>query len=228
MKDFIDGYISGSVGIIITHPIDTIKNKIQSGSCSYKEITRGLYKGLLPAIIGIGIEKSCVFGTYNHINFYINNHMISGLISGMISSPFISYIEFNKISKQLSHGNHYNKVSKGLKVTMLRDSIGYGIYFSMYNSLINDEKEPLWIFISGGLSGMVSWLIIYPIDLVKTRIQSGIDNSSIYNQLTDIIKKGKIYNGLKYALLRAFVLHGSVFGTFEIIKKYRNNFSKKN
>ena len=56
-------------------------------------------------------------------------------------------------------------------------------------------------FISGGIAGILSWLIPYPIDTIKSRIQIGYS-------LKKSIKLGNYYKGLNFCLLRAFLVNG--------------------
>jgi solute carrier family 25 carnitine/acylcarnitine transporter 20/29 len=64
-------------------------------------------------------------------------------------------------------------------MTLLRNSAGSMCYFTSYNLLRqqltklnnNQETSPI-ILVSGGVAGMVYWLSIYPVDVVKTRLQT--------------------------------------------------------
>ncbi len=67
---------------------------------------------------------------------------------------------------------------KGARIQMTRDSIGYGIFFGSYtfikNQLHSDTTTtPPYsvITISGMLSGILFYSV-YPIDVIKTKIQS--------------------------------------------------------
>ena len=63
MEQFIFGYISGMAGILVSHPFDTIKTHIQSNKPIPRSLN-GLYRGIGPPLIGVGLEKSIVFGVY--------------------------------------------------------------------------------------------------------------------------------------------------------------------
>lgn len=62
----------------------------------------------------------------------------------------------------------------------MRDSIGYGFYFWSYElgkrNLANDAdsemQEALKVLLCGGLAGVVTWASIFPLDVVKTRVQT--------------------------------------------------------
>ncbi|KAF9988072.1 hypothetical protein BGZ65_012461 [Modicella reniformis] len=66
-------------------------------------------------------------------------------------------------------------------VTILRDAPGYGVYFLAYEWL-KRELDVLpgetggintWkLLFAGGLAGTLSWVSIYPLDVIKTRLQT--------------------------------------------------------
>jgi solute carrier family 25 carnitine/acylcarnitine transporter 20/29 len=78
----------------------------------------------------------------------------------------------------------------GGTVTALRDSIGYGFYFWGYelcsrwmdaifppsNSQgeAGSSKEGAKVLLCGGLAGIITWASIFPLDVVKTRVQTQV------------------------------------------------------
>jgi solute carrier family 25 carnitine/acylcarnitine transporter 20/29 len=72
-------------------------------------------------------------------------------------------------------------------VTALRDSIGYGFYFWSYElstrfmvarttkegpKIDSASQETAKVLLCGGLAGVVTWASIFPLDVVKTRVQT--------------------------------------------------------
>ena len=196
---YIKGCISGMSGIILSHPIDSIKTHYQTKLKTTKpfEFTiKNLYRGITSPLIGVGIEKAIVFGTYNYINNYINNNyinnnninnnniiIISGAISGLTASLIVTPYERIKIMKQTNQiiktNQYFNPLFmyKGLSATFTREVPGFAIYFSTYEGLKshfykNKEITILSSFIFGGMSGTMAWIFIYPQDRIKTIIQS--------------------------------------------------------
>lgn len=83
--------ISGVNAILISHPIDTIKTNIQEKKpVDLKFLS--LYRGLMAPLLGVGLEKAIVFGTYEVAIFQLNNHALScgiaGLSASFIVTPF--------------------------------------------------------------------------------------------------------------------------------------------
>jgi solute carrier family 25 (mitochondrial carnitine/acylcarnitine transporter), member 20/29 len=67
-------------------------------------------------------------------------------------------------------------------VTALRDSIGYGFYFWSYelstrtlssqSSSSTASAEAVRVLLCGGIAGVVTWASIFPLDVIKTRVQT--------------------------------------------------------
>lgn len=67
-------------------------------------------------------------------------------------------------------------------ITSVRDAVGYGFYFSSYELCrrafaagreIDDcDVGDIEVLVSGGMAGIVTWASIYPLDVIKTRIQA--------------------------------------------------------
>lgn len=86
---------------------------------------------------------------------------------------------------------------------------------------------PMTHFMSGGFCGIMSWLIVFPVDAIKTNLQKDIMMSKPrYNGFMDcaisLAKKNGIkglYRGLNVTLLRAFPIHSLNFLVYEQVLK---------
>ena len=236
MNEFIYGCCGGLLGTVVSHPIDTIRINLQSGvKPNYSFLS--LYKGLLSPLIGIGIEKAVVFGSYNYLDkelskysqFSGNSAMIkffAGVGSGLASTAVVTPVEYFKIQRQNGNKINFKNLSlkglyRGWTATLFREVPGYGIYFTTYNTVIDKfGKNPLSIFLGGGLSGLTAWICIYPADYIKTRMQ--YHQTAFFKTTKAIIAKEGLlgmYRGCTLALVRAFVLHCTVFVGYEYSKK---------
>lgn len=202
---YIKGAISGMFGILLSHPIDTIKtNKqtLQSINKVYSYNLRNLYKGITAPLLGVGFEKALVFGTYTHLRKDYNLSVpVSGAISGFAATMIVTPYERIKILQQSSQNksefimkNMFNPkfLFKGLSATWTREIPGFAIYFSVYESLKNHfytknnkDISIMSSFVFGGLAGSSAWLFIYPQDRIKTIIQS-TDSKSSDSKSTDL------------------------------------------
>ncbi|KAH6668682.1 solute carrier family 25 member 45 [Plectosphaerella plurivora] len=68
-------------------------------------------------------------------------------------------------------------------VTALRDSIGYGFYFWSYELTTrwmaadvgketSAHQEAAKVLLCGGIAGIVTWASVFPLDVIKTRVQA--------------------------------------------------------
>ncbi len=239
---YFKGCISGMTGIVLSHPVDSIKTIIQTNySSNYSKNLnnsniyniKNLYKGIYSPLIGVGFEKAIVFGTYNYCKNNYFNIPISGAISGLTASLIVSPYERIKIMKQTNQQVVFKQIIspsflfKGLSVTFTREVPGFAIYFSTYEYLKNHFYKDNNISISssflfGGISGAMAWIFIYPQDRIKTIIQSNNNNNNISAIIKNLYKTGGFYTGFSFALARAILLHSGTFCTMELLSN--NNY----
>jgi solute carrier family 25 carnitine/acylcarnitine transporter 20/29 len=131
-------------------------------------------------------------------------------------------------------------VYQGFWVTAFRDTPAFASYFASYYGMMNyfarrkgitrDElsKSMRYPFFCGGLTGMITWTINYPVDLVKTRIQlDGADGKPRqYKNSWDCFVKAwreggvrLLYRGLIPCYVRAFANNSCLFVAVEISKR---------
>ena len=92
---------------------------------------------------------------------------------------------------------------------MAREAVGFSIYFSVYeklSSIYNKNREPIKTALIGIPSITAAWMIITPIDKIKTNIQS---------QVRSVAKLSTAYRGFTYVMLRAIPFHTTCFVVFE-------------
>merc|ERR1712071_729168 len=124
---------------------------------------------------------------------------------------------------------------KGLLPAMARKVPSYGIYFGVYemgNYAQGYDPTGHWSnlakpFLSGGIAGTVSWYLMYPMDLVKTRIQAACMKSDTpaimctWNGMRadgELLDSFMLRNGaIKATLMRAFVNNAFCFGSYALV-----------
>ncbi|KAJ2079180.1 hypothetical protein H4R24_003955 [Coemansia sp. RSA 988] len=113
----------------------------------------------------------------------------------------------------------------------LRDASGTAIYFGAYETVKemlrrltgSDTTGILTHMLAGGTCGVASWLLIFPVDLVKSTMQSQILRpvqtfSTSWQCLRDIYTRlgvAGLYRGISVSLIRAFPIHGLNFVVYE-------------
>ena len=216
MDDVYNGFVAGSAQTIIGHPFDTIKTRIQMGM-GYKLI--GLYRGFFPPLVGGCVQNSFLFGTEKHFERKMPNGFCAGFISGGLSTLLISPAEYIKCNMQKNRNLRVMDVvrggnmMRGFWLTFMRDSVGFGIYFSLYEYLQRRRDNPL---VNGGIAGVGSWLYSYPIDTVKTIQQ--VEGRDVLGILRGMDMRG-LCGGMRWMLGRAFMVNAGIFYIFEKMKK---------
>ncbi|XP_023037230.2 uncharacterized protein LOC26530003 [Drosophila willistoni] len=98
---------------------------------------------------------------------------------------------------------------------------GFSCYFVSYEFIMRQRKQPSipYTLLAGGCAGMASWLACYPIDVIKTHMQSdSLGNLAKYNGFVDCAIKGYgkegihfFFRGLSSTLIRAFPMNAACF-----------------
>ncbi|TEY78803.1 hypothetical protein BOTCAL_0045g00190 [Botryotinia calthae] len=144
-------------------------------------------------------------------------------------------------------------------VTALRDSIGYGFYFwsyelssRLYSSYIlssppgmenstSSRDEAIKILLCGGVAGVVTWASVFPLDVVKTRLQAQILSPTTASEITPLSIEspphkprgaleiarlayrnegmGVFFRGLGICSLRAFIVNAAQWAAYEWIMR---------
>lgn len=264
--DFAAGCLGGCAGVIVGHPFDTIKVRLQTqdgSSPKYRgsydcfktivrtESVRGLYRGVTSPMAGVSFINAIAFGVYGNVQRLLGtpdstvSHFVSGAAAGAVQSLVGSPIELAKTRLQVqglgSKGVVYSGpvdcirrvhraegprgVFRGLGSTFLRDTPAFGVYFAFYEYMVrkasSDNSNPsnFRLAMAGGLAGVFSWLVSYPCDVVKSRLQvDGMDGPKRYKGFVDCAvqsykKEGVVCftRGLNSTLLRAFPTNAAIF-----------------
>ncbi|KAL4779722.1 mitochondrial carrier domain-containing protein [Aspergillus varians] len=291
-SDFLAGYISGAIGIIIGNPLDLIKVRLQAssssnGSVSPRQLTRfestsSLVRGAAAPILGYGALNAILFVSYNRSLMLLDNSItdptspqkcalyklwLAGALGGIASWTVSSPTEFIKCRAQLdprpgvsswtvtrdiirNHGWRGLYFAGG--ITCARDSIGYGFYFWSYeyckrlmSSHDNDDTNSatLKVLLCGGIAGVATWASVFPLDVIKTRLQANTieayaEARPLLQSQTDkrALNSFKLarevyrtegfkafYRGLGVCSLRAFIVNAAQWATYEWLMRYFQN-----
>lgn len=115
-----------------------------------------------------------------------------------------------QIARKLVRNNGWTSLYSGYRYMLVRDAIGSGVYFGVYDSIRTaisllvyntPEPRPLSVAIAGGLSGAFSWIVIYPLDTIKSRYQRDImahvfSKSALRESIESAVKRGLIPENL--------------------------------
>ncbi len=161
LETIVAGSISGFAGVIICHPIDSIRThlqatKSQSTSQVIKSVlqahgVKGFYKGFAPPFLVQGVYKSIIFTVNNYVHRKTNHTFISGLVAGTVNALVVSPVELVRTKQILSSISNSSSLSlmqilkdiinsngpralwSTLLPTIIRDGPGVGFYFISFN-----------------------------------------------------------------------------------------------
>ncbi|XP_060119068.1 mitochondrial basic amino acids transporter [Heteronotia binoei] len=276
--DFLAGCVGGAAGVMVGHPFDTVKVRLQVQnikeplyrgtfhcfqSIIKQESALGLYKGIGSPMMGLTFINALVFGVQgNTIRALGNdtplNQFLAGSAAGAIQCVICCPMELAKTRMQLQGTGEYRLKSKnyknsldclvkiyrkeglkginrGMVSTFLRETPSFGFYFLTYDYLtryLGCEAEDRYIIpkllLAGGMSGIVSWLSTYPVDVIKSRLQAdGVGGVVQYKGILDCVRKSyhsegwRVFTrGLTSTLLRAFPVNAATFATVTVFLMY--------
>lgn len=179
--------------------------------------TVGVYKNSLEAIRSFQEGKT---DPNNYIVGCIDPQVVlagfcGGIGRGLVEAPF----EMVKVRRQIQSQWKFKEVMKGSGTTLFRNSFLFSS-FVVYMDLSKQfglNLSPFWM---GGICANLAWLTIWPLDVVKSRMQSGkYEGKSMLHVLTDARQSGHLYRGLWSGLMRSFVANGSSMVVYSIVEK---------
>lgn len=133
---------------------------------------------------------------------------------------------------------------RGWCVTAWREVPAFGAYFALYDifkdslscffakragitvtEMASQNHTAAWASsaLAGGTTGALTWIMIYPFDIIKTRIQTApmdtpLENRRLMRVGGDIIRKegvSALFRGLNVTIMRAFPVNSIVFPVYE-------------
>lgn len=208
-----------------------------------KDGVKGIYKGMSSPLMGVAGINAIIFGVYGNAQRYssdpssLTSHFLAGTAAGLAQTGLCSPMELAKTRVQISGDNigplqclkniyrveGFRGVFKGVGITAIREAPAFASYFVTYEYLTrsddNTRTSTATMLLAGGLAGCVSWLIVYPVDVIKTRLQiDGMSGIPKYKNAWDCVRQsishegyGFLTRGLTPTLLRAFPTNAACF-----------------
>ncbi|KAL1921670.1 uncharacterized protein VTP21DRAFT_10312 [Calcarisporiella thermophila] len=132
-------------------------------------------------------------------------------------------------------------IYRGQTATMVREFHGFGAYFLAYEFLVRqamDRKKvrrdelPTWqVLMFGASAGVAMWLSVYPVDLVKSKMQTDgiLSAERNFKSTLECVKKtwrsegaGGFFRGFGPCMLRAAPVNAATFLGFELAMRAMN------
>jgi solute carrier family 25 carnitine/acylcarnitine transporter 20/29 len=146
-------------------------------------------------------------------NAGLGNVFAAGCIAGFVNSFISGPSELAKIKLQakgagrtglrgpwdvLQRTTVRSFLATGLVATIMRETPSYGVYFLVFETLsrrIEAQRDagrltPWELMLAGGVSGCLGWLSTYPLDVVKTYIQTHTPLFTIHNSSSSSSNSG--------------------------------------
>ena len=152
----------------------------------------------------------------------------------------VKYIGPLDTALNIYHTNGARGLYKGGVVTVWREAPAFATYFAMYDYLRQiqvskggslDDLSPASLMVAGGISGVLAWIVTYPFDVVKSRIQcDGMPGTDVqYKGMIDCFRKSYLQDGISVffrgfnaTVWRAFPVNAATFSTVTLILRKLN------
>ncbi len=245
LKQLIPGLLQGITRVTISYPFDVIKTNMQKLYFKTTKETLSnivktdpfkLYRGSSLSYCSVGVERSIQFYLLEKMNKkynpYINSFIVS-IFSSIYNIP-VQYLTTNiaisenkvKDIRQYIKILHKNKTNfyKGYLLETTKGQIGSTIFGGSYYMLRNKFGEKTWYSpIYGGISGLIVWSIIFPLDTIRTEYQTITDKNKTIKDI--LIQKKQVgisslYRGITPVFIRTIPSASIGMYVYEKVRTY--------
>ena len=245
--DAISGFIAGAACTLVFQPLDTILVRQQYVGTTTMEsavavLKRGgnlaLWRGATPLIALVPFQNALLMVGYGAGQRWGERHttpqsavFVGGCAGGLAQSFVASPFELAKVRRQLFGPPPYDwrLATRGLHATFHRDVIPHGVWFLVYDRCKRTYgDDAVATMASGAVAAAVAWVVGYPADVLKTRIQGSPHSMSLTQASRDLLSKEPpgfvssvraLYRGLGLKLLRAVPSSAVNFSVYEWTKR---------
>lgn len=233
------GLFQGITRVSISYPADVVKIQMQkqlftTTSETIKHIIKNdikkFYRGSSISFVTIGLERSLQYYYLEKINKKYNP-FLSGFIVSLASSIYnlpmqylttnIALLNKGTDVKHFIKQTTYKDLYKGYCIETPKNVFGSTIYLGTYFKLRSMTNDSTLYPYFGGISGMMTWILIFPIDTIKTEYQT-TKNIHLSNLIYSRLNNGGIksfYKGLTPVVIRTFP---SAFAGMYMYEKVRS------
>lgn len=132
------------------------------------------------------------------------------------------------VVKHLYKTGGVRSVFRGSAATLARDGPGSAAYFATYEYLkrkLSPESGELSlgaVMFAGGMAGVAMWLLVFPVDTVKSRLQGSAEKVSVGQVVREVYGRSGVkgfFPGVGPALMRSFPANAATFVGVELAYK---------
>ena len=143
------------------------------------------------------------------------------------------------VVRQLYKEGGFRSVFRGSAITLARDGPGGAVYFATYeivkrrlspkdaNGNPSGELSISAVLTAGGAAGVAMWIPVFPIDTIKSRLQSAEGRPTMGGTISGIYRSGGLkafFPGIGPAMARAVPANAATFLGLEMAHKVMNRF----
>jgi len=137
-----------------------------------------------------------------------------------------------QLTRQILREDGVPGLFRGLTATFTREMPGYFFFFLAYEATrgllaapgqSKEDIGPLRTVVAGGCAGVTLWTLIFPADVVKSRLQVSGSSTPMLVMMSQIYRQEgllALYNGLGPTVIRTFPATGALFLAYEYSKKW--------
>ncbi|KAA0198214.1 hypothetical protein HAZT_HAZT002905, partial [Hyalella azteca] len=205
----------GAVNAVIFGVHGSVSKRFEDPDALKSHFTAGVCAGFVQAFIASPVEL-----TKTRLQIQADIITPGSNVAPKYTGPL-------QCAKHILRTEGFRGLFRGQLITIMREIPGFGTYFLWYEWMArklsgNDSGSaagPLSVLVAGGSAGTASWLVTYPIDVIKSRIQSdGAFGPKRYNGMVDCFRTSVkeegwmvLTRGLNSTLLRAFPTNAATF-----------------
>lgn len=231
-------------------PISTFMSIVRS------EGVLALYKGFIPAASGSMLFRALPFAMYTFTSGYLEkipwfaSHSIlcaalAGASGGALRSVVECPLEVAKVRCQVDKNMTWSSprtLFTGFSITAMRNISVISLFWVLFNLSTETRKKVVELyctpnsissmafaaFLGGAGCSAISWCVIYPLDVVKSRAQGGgahsrtSSNSNLLYLARNIIDtqgwRG-LYRGLSAGIVRSIVANGGAMVVYDFVSQ---------
>lgn len=170
---------------------------------------------------------------------------LAGCFAGLAQLPIIVPVELLKIRAQMASGVPLSPTAavrkvlaegglkgflRGSGITFWRDVPCYAVYFTTYEGTrewfepgsraLDKSNSSAVLLFSGGLAGAMSWLCVYPLDVIKTRVCLETTPLTLsWGKSLAAARQGQLFAGLGSTMVRGFIVNSVMFYCVDVLTK---------
>lgn len=259
------GVVYGFTSPLVGQPFDTIKTKMQAQQeymrmgmvQTFVDIWKregipGLYRGLVPPLMGSVIFRSLQFGAYSFAYKSLDGTVatseipfsgglqwrviLSGLVSSTARCTIETPLELIKVRRQVGQSWTIRELYKGYTITWIRTS---GLMCSFFVMVDSGERHIPHVFaqpvigpfLKGGVCATIAWWIVWPAEILKSQIQGNTPGpKTMLKRLVWVIKNDgirSIFRGILPGTIRSMIANGASMLAFTLCQDIREGYERQ-